>query len=112
MIPLGYNVETAVNGLDALEKIKSNNYQLIIVDHLMPLMNGVQLTKNLKYTEQYKNIPILFMTTQGAETVKLMPEYKLFFSVIDKPINKVQLLNLISKLNENIFCNQTAIINS
>ena len=33
---LGHHVECAVNGLDALEKVKSNNDQLCVIDHLMP----------------------------------------------------------------------------
>jgi len=95
---VGYNVECAVNGLDALEKVKSNSYHLCIVDHLMPLMNGVQLTKNLKQNEQYKAIPIIFMTTQGSDAVKLLPECQLFSSVINKPIEHDQLLTLIAQL--------------
>jgi len=95
---IGYDVECAVNGLDALEKVKSSSHQLCIVDHLMPLMNGVQLTKNLKQNEQYKNIPIIFMTTQGSDAVKLLPECQLFYAVINKPLEQDQLLTLISQL--------------
>ena len=94
---LGHHVECAVNGLDALEKIKNNIYQLSIVDHLMPLMSGVQLAKNLQLNEQYKKIPIIFMTTQGVETVSLLPENKYFSAVIDKPVDKFHLLSLISQ---------------
>jgi two-component system chemotaxis response regulator CheY len=95
----GYEVDCALNGLDALEKVKSGHYQLYIIDHLMPLMNGIQLTKNLKQDEHYKNIPILFMTTQGTEAVKVLPEFQFFSAVINKPINNDKLLDLITQLS-------------
>jgi len=111
LTPLGHHVECAVNGLDALEKIKNNDYHLCIVDHLMPLMNGAQLTKNLQQNELYKNIPILFMTTQDIKAVKLLAEYRFFSAVMSKPIDKPELLMLISQLTATDLSNTVIAIN-
>ena len=70
LVSLGYSVETACNGLDALEKAQSNSHDLYIVDHLMPLMNGVQLSKNLSNNTYCQNTPILFISTQDLKHVK------------------------------------------
>jgi len=96
----GYIVHTACNGLDAFEKAQETSYDLFIIDHLMPIMNGLQLTKNLRQQSQTLQTPILFMTTQSLDTVKTLPEAKLFNATLTKPINEDKLLNRISELND------------
>ena len=57
----GHSVSTAANGLDGFEKAQQSSFHLYIVDHLMPLMNGVTLSKNLKQTPACAQTPLLFM---------------------------------------------------
>jgi two-component system chemotaxis response regulator CheY len=97
IISQGHNVDLAINGLDALGKAQQGNYQLFVIDHLMPLMNGVQLTKNLKANQLSSQIPVIFMTTQGIDTLKKLVEFSLFDKVIDKPINKEYFLTILSE---------------
>ena len=97
----GYNVDTAVNGLDGFEKAQQGQYQLFVIDHLMPLMNGVLLSKNIKKTEQYNKTPIVFITTQPADTVKNLPEFSLFEQVVNKPINESEFISTVSLLLSN-----------
>ncbi len=96
----GYNVDLAFNGLDALAKAQQASYQLFVIDHLMPLMNGVQLTKNLKNNADLSHIPIIFMTTQGTHTIKKLAEFPLFDKVIDKPIDEHNFLSASADLIE------------
>lgn len=104
----GYNVDTAVNGLDGFEKAQQGNYQLLIIDHLMPLMNGVLLSKNIKQTEQYANTPILFITTQPTAALKDLPEFSLFEQVLTKPLNENELATTVSLLlSDNIVTSVT-----
>ena len=83
----GHTVETAYNGLDAFEKVQKEDYDLFIIDHLMPVMNGVQLTKNIKSSNSYKHIPVIFITTQDKQNIKMLPEFELFDEILSKPIN-------------------------
>ena len=83
----GHSVETAYNGLDAFEKVQKGDYDLFIIDHLMPVMNGVQLSKNIKSSISYKHIPIIFITTQDQQSIKALPEFELFDAILSKPIN-------------------------
>lgn len=95
---LGHQVDVASNGLDAFEKAQKNEYQLYIIDHLMPLMNGAQLVKNLKQNEHCAAIPVLFMTTQGLAEAESLPEFSLFSDVISKPLNNEILLKKLHSL--------------
>lgn len=107
----GYNVDVANNGLDALGKANKGNYQLYIIDHLMPLMNGLKLSKNLKNNPETSDKNIIFITTQGEKAVQSLPEYKLFDQVLDKPINESRLLELVSEFTEYISADNLAFKN-
>lgn len=99
LVSLGHSVHTAVNGLDGYEKAQQSPYNLYIVDHLMPLMNGVVLSKNLKKNPLCSKTPILFMTTQGIDSVKRLPEFTLFSSIISKPLNETTFISVIESLS-------------
>ena len=91
----GHSIETASNGLDAFEKAQKKTFDLFIIDHLMPVMNGIQLAKNLKQTAKTLGTEIVFMTTQGVSGVKSMPEARLFKGIIAKPIDEKSLIQLV-----------------
>jgi len=59
---LGFLVEKAVNGVEALEKIKRFYPDLILLDNIMPRMSGWELTKILKNDPKYKEIPIVMFS--------------------------------------------------
>lgn len=105
LVSLGHSVHTAVNGLDGYEKAQQSPYHLYIVDHLMPLMNGVVLSKNLKNNPLCSKTPILFMTTQGIDSVKSLPEFTLFSSIISKPLNETTFISVVESLT-NSFINE------
>jgi len=102
LISLGYTVSVSSNGLDGFEKAQNTTFDLYIVDHLMPLMNGVTLSKNLKKTAFCANTPILFMTTQSRDNVEKLPEFNLFNSIINKPFDQAELLLAIKCLINDI----------
>ena len=94
----GYIVGTACNGLAASEKLQKSDYDLFIVDHLMPVMNGIQLTKHIRQNSTYSGTPVIFMTTQGKDLIQSLCDTELFSAVIDKPIDEQNLLNSINSL--------------
>ena len=98
---LGYQVTLASNGLDGYEKYQKDQFDLLIIDHLMPLMNGIQLLKNIKqYQQGEQGGAIVFMTTQGKDTVKHLIEQSLCDIVIDKPIDEFHFLTLIQQVDK------------
>jgi DNA-binding response OmpR family regulator len=56
----GHNCETAKDGIEALEKIKKNSYDAVVIDIVMPHMDGITLTKEL--VKLYPDLPIMIMT--------------------------------------------------
>lgn len=96
----GHNVDLANNGLDALGKAQQGNYHVFVIDHLMPLMNGIQLAKNLKKNPETMDKKIIFITTQGQNAIKNLPEFSLFDEVIDKPIKQDNFLEVLSDLTD------------
>ncbi|MBI5418344.1 diguanylate cyclase [Candidatus Poribacteria bacterium] len=66
----GYQVVSAVNGIEALEKIYQENPDLLILDVIMPKMTGYQVCRILKNDKETKNIPLILLTAQEAQKDK------------------------------------------
>jgi len=62
---LGYNVLTAVDGKEALDTIRSENPDLVLLDLVMPFMNGVEVCEQIKNDKTLKHIPIILFTASG-----------------------------------------------
>ena len=60
-----YNVKLATNGVDALEKVSIQKPDLIILDLMMPEMDGLQFLSLLKGDRQTNNIPVIILTALG-----------------------------------------------
>lgn len=67
LLPFGYEIFEAVDGLDALEKCGSENPDLIIMDINMPNMDGYDATRVIKETHEEQYIPVLFITSSTDE---------------------------------------------
>src|SRR6056297_539762 len=66
-----YSVTTSLNGKDGIEKIKTQKFDLIILDLMMPEIDGIQVCKFVRGNNTYKNIPIIMLTAKGTETDKI-----------------------------------------
>ncbi|WP_176842372.1 hybrid sensor histidine kinase/response regulator transcription factor [Chitinophaga filiformis] len=66
-----YHIEEAVNGKEGWEKIKQLNPDLVVSDIMMPLMDGVELTKKIKTETLTAHIPIVLLTAMGSEEKQL-----------------------------------------
>jgi two-component system, OmpR family, alkaline phosphatase synthesis response regulator PhoP len=64
----GYEVITAMDGTEALTKARSANPDLIVLDLILPKINGYQVCSILKRDSYYKQIPILMLTARSQES--------------------------------------------
>jgi len=58
----GYEIATAFDGLDTLEKVQSEKPDLILLDIMMPVLDGYEVCKRLKADKRTANIPILMLS--------------------------------------------------
>ncbi len=67
----GYRVVTAENGVDALNMLGQESFDLVVTDILMPKMDGFTLTKEIRSSERTRNIPVVIVTSMESETDKM-----------------------------------------
>jgi len=93
--PLGFKVVEAVNGLEGLTFAKQTLPDLIITDLVMPKMDGIQLTVNLKQHPQLTNIPIIMVSANPVERSGLGVINDVIVDFLTKPIDINHLLQTI-----------------
>ena len=94
----GYQVVEAADGQEALNKAKSQKFDLIITDVNMPIMDGITFIKNLRGEANYKFTPMLMLTTESSADKKAAGKAAGATGWIVKPFNPDQLLNTVKKV--------------
>ena len=87
----------AYNGEDGLRLAKELVPDLIILDVMMPKMNGYKICRLLKYDAKYKNIPILMVTARCQEEDKLIGEETGADEYITKPFDLDEVVRIAEK---------------
>ena len=94
----GHEVIQAEGGLQALEMAASDSPDLILMDVVMPDMNGFQATRKLTTTAETKHIPVIMLTTKDQETDKVWAKRQGASDYIVKPPEPKDLLGKIDTL--------------
>jgi DNA-binding NtrC family response regulator len=91
--PMGYSVTTVKNGVEGLERIENEPFDLVLLDLAMPVMNGPAFIREMRKT--HANIPIIIVS--GYPDSKQMMEASRFgpLTLIPKPIDKKMLLSTV-----------------
>jgi two-component system chemotaxis response regulator CheY len=87
----------ASDGVDGLKKLSSGNFDMILTDINMPIMDGLKLVTLVRSNKDYKDIPIIIITTEGAKEDRDRALALGADAYITKP---VQSANLLSKVKE------------
>ncbi|MCL2925173.1 MAG: diguanylate cyclase [Trichodesmium sp. MAG_R04] len=89
--PIGYSLAFAQGGYQAIEKVKVSKPDLILLDLMMPEINGLEVCKQLKSDPEYTNIPIIFITASN-EQEHIVKAFELgAVDYINKPLKKAEL---------------------
>jgi twitching motility two-component system response regulator PilH len=94
----GYEVVSAVDGSDALEKVRSEKPDLVLMDVVMPGINGFQATRAITRDEETKHIPVLMLTGKDMETDRIWALRQGAIAFLNKPVEAATLLAKISSL--------------
>jgi CheY-like chemotaxis protein len=102
----GFDVETAVDGIDALEKAEAYSPDLMTLDMVMPRLNGIKVIRKLREKEKWANLPVIVITAHaqdemGSDQIK---EFVALTSglrpriTMEKPISPANLVKTICKI--------------
>ena len=90
-----YKCLTASNGIEALEKAQSESPDIVVMDVVMPQMNGFEACKKMREHEKTRAIPIILVTTRGEEAYIEAGFQSGCNDYITKPINGQEFLKLL-----------------
>ncbi len=94
----GHEVITANCGEDGIRLAKEELPDLVLMDIVMPGLNGFQATRQLSKNETTKDIPIVMVTTKDQETDKVWGKRQGARAYLTKPVSEMLLANTINEL--------------
>lgn len=90
-----YTIKTAVNGAEALQTIRSTQIDLVILDIMMPVMDGLQLIKQIRATY---HMPVLFLSAKSQDHDKILGLGLGADDYISKPFNPLEIVARVEAL--------------
>ena len=95
---LGHQVTTAGDGEEGIQKAREEKPQLILMDVVMPGMNGFQATRQLSKDPDTAQIPIIIVTTKDQETDRVWGLRQGAKDYVTKPVSEAELLEKVNAL--------------
>ncbi len=94
----GYEVVTANDGKEALQKVAEENPDLVVLDVMMPYMDGFEVLQNLRRNPATRDIPVIMLTAKAQDA----DVFKGWQSGVDcyltKPFNPMELLSFVKRI--------------
>jgi two-component system chemotaxis response regulator CheY len=94
----GFDVIEAVDGQDALDKLRERPVDLVLTDQNMPRMDGITLVRHLRSQPQYQSTPILILTTESSDDMKQAGRAAGATGWLVKPFDPRRLVEVIRKV--------------
>jgi two-component system, chemotaxis family, chemotaxis protein CheY len=94
----GYEVVEAEDGPEALELISKMDVDLMILDVNMPKMNGIELVRKVRSSQRHARTPIIMLTTETQEAVRLEARKAGATGWINKPFKQEHLVGAVGKV--------------
>lgn len=88
LAPLGVKIDTAENGKEAIQMVCKKDYDIVFMDHMMPLMDGVEATKAIRAMEEekYQTLPIVALSANATVEARELFASNGFSDFVAKPI--------------------------
>jgi DNA-binding response OmpR family regulator len=99
----GYTVLVSYNGEDALNQARKENPDLILLDIMLPKLDGYKVCRLLKFDERYKHIPVLMLTAKTQEKDKIVGMETGADEYIAKPFDMDELMEKIKTYLNKLF---------
>jgi putative two-component system response regulator len=98
LVPEGYEILTAANGEEALGKLSGNQIDLILLDVMMPGMDGFEVTRRVRQNDSYRLLPIILVTALRETEDRVKGIEAGCDDFISKPVDKMELLARVRSL--------------
>lgn len=98
LIPRGYEVVSAANGRDALVKIKTEKIDIVLLDVMMPEMDGFEVCREIKGNKKSSNIPVIMITALSAKKDRIKGIEVGAEEFLSKPFDQTEVLARITML--------------
>ena len=97
LAPLGVQIDTAENGKEAIDKVCHKDYDIVFMDHMMPVMDGVEATKVIRALseEKYQKLPIVALSANATTEARDLFAANGFSDFVAKPIKLKELCGCI-----------------
>lgn len=99
---IGYQVETASDGQEALKKARETKPDIILLDLMLPKLDGYKVCRLLKFDERYKNIPIIILSARTQEGDQLLAMEMGANRFVTKPYDFSEVLSHIEALLKSV----------
>ncbi len=97
----GYEVDTAIDGLDGIEKIERQRPNLILADMEMPRMNGLEFSTHIRNQEAWHDIPIIMITSRSARKHRELAQQAGVNQYLTKPFTEDDLMEWVNRYTGN-----------
>ncbi|MDR0858994.1 MAG: response regulator [Oscillospiraceae bacterium] len=99
LAPLGALIDTCLSGAESIELVQKNNYDIVFMDHMMPVMNGIEAAAEIRalQSEKFKTLPIVALTANAVSGMQEMFLANGFDDYIAKPIETSKLFEVINR---------------
>ncbi|KRI00596.1 response regulator [Curvibacter sp. PAE-UM] len=91
----GFRVQSARDGIDAIDTLGSFNADIVLTDLEMPNMNGIELTTHIRNRDDLKAVPVIMITSRSQDKHRRLAEQAGVSNYITKPYNEGELLQTI-----------------
>ena len=97
----GYQVVTAFDGKEGLEKIRSEKPSLVVLDVMMPYMDGFEVLKNLRREPATEHLPVIMLTAKAQDKDVFEGYHYGADMYLTKPFNPMELVSFVKRITEN-----------
>src|SRR5438045_4548208 len=94
----GYEVVTAFDGKEALEKVESENPDLIVLDVMMPYMDGFEVLQNLRKNPSTRELPVIMLTAKAQDADVFRGWQSGVDCYLTKPFNPMELISFVKRI--------------
>lgn len=94
----GFDVETAVDGAEALQRLRRQVYSALILDLMLPGINGFDVLRSVRADGELKDMPVIVLTAKGQAADRQAAEAIGATAFITKPFSNAEIVQRVSEL--------------